>query len=100
MQLGLRLPDTTSQPTPSFCPVTGHPPPSPPTTPMRSHENSNEQGSISESIQRQVATVEQTMNDSMEELADNVSQVTGTSFDTPFPSSPMPTGWKSGLMRS
>ena len=67
---------------------------------MRSHEYSNEQGSISESIQRQVASVEQTMNDSMEELADNVSQVTGTSFDTPFPSSPMPTEWKSGLMRS
>ena len=100
MQLGLQLPDTTSPPPPSFRPVTEYPPPSPPTTPMRSHENSNEQGLISESIQRQVATVEQTMNEGMEGLADSVSQVTSTSFDTPFSSTPMTTGWKSGLMRS
>ena len=43
---------------------------------MRSHEDTNKQGSISESIQRQVATVEQTMNNGMEELAGSVSQVT------------------------
>ena len=58
MQLGLRLPDTTSPPSPSFRPVTEHPPPSPPTTPMRLHDDSNDQGSISKSIQRQVATLE------------------------------------------
>ena len=100
MQSELRLPDITSPPTPSFRLVTGHPPPSQPTTPMRSHEDSNEQGSLLEWIQRQVVTVEQTMNDGMEELADSVSQVTGTSFGTPFSSTPMNTGWKSGLMRS
>ena len=51
----------------------------------------------------QVATVEQTMNNGIEELADNVLQVTdpiSTSFDASLLSSPMPTGWKSGLMRS
>ena len=100
-RLGLCLPDTNSQPTSSSRPVTGPTPPSPPTSPMRSHENSYEHGSILESIQRQVATVEQTMNAGMEELVDNVSQVTvSTSFDTPLPSSPMPTGWKSRVMRS
>lgn len=82
MQLGLRLPDKPPQQTPSFRPATGHPPPSPPTTPMRSNENSNDQGSISESIQRRVAAVEQTMNNGLEELVHNVSQVTGTSFDS------------------
>ena len=39
----------------------------------------------------------------MDELADNMSQVTdpiSTSFDASIPSSPMPIGWKLGLMRS
>ena len=67
---------------------------------MRLHDDSNDQGLILESIQRQVATVEQTMNEGMEGLADSVSQVTSTSFDTPFSSTPMTTGWKSGLLRS
>ena len=40
------------------------------------------------------------MNNGMEELVDSVSQVTSTSFDTPFSPTLMTTGWKSGLMRS
>ena len=43
------------------------------------------------------------MNHGMDVLADNVSQVTDpidTSFDASVPSSPMPTWWKSGLMKS
>ena len=43
------------------------------------------------------------MNTDMDELADNMSQVTdpiSTSFDASIPSSPMPIGWKLGLMRS
>ena len=42
------------------------------------------------------------MNNGMEDLAGNVSQVTGPndiSFDASIPSSPMPTGSKTGLSR-
>ena len=58
--------------------------------------------SISGSIQRQVATMERTMTTQMDELTDNMSQVTDPieSFDASTPSSPMPTGWKTGLSRS
>ena len=95
------LPETNSQPNSSSHPVTEPPPP--PTSSMRTPENSFEHGLILESIQRQVATVEQTMNTGMDELADNVSQVKdriNISFDAFVPSAPIPTGWKSGLMRS
>ena len=47
--------------------------------------------------------MEQTMTHGMDKLADNVSHVTDpieTSFDSSVPSSPMPTGLKTGLMRS
>ena len=47
--------------------------------------------------------MEQTMNNGKEDLANNVSQVTGPndiSFDASTPSSTMPTGWKTGLSRS
>ena len=101
-QLGLRLPGTNPHTNESSNPTTGSPPP-PTTKTMRSPENSFECGSISRSIQRQVATMEQTMTHGMDELADNVSQVTDpieTSFDASTLSSPMPTGWKSGPMRS
>ena len=100
-KLGLHLPETNSQINGPSSSVTEHPPP--PTTTMRTPENYFERGSISESIQRQVATVEQAMDHGMEELADNVSQVTDpidTSFYASTSSSPMPTGWKSGLMKS
>ena len=43
------------------------------------------------------------MTHGMDELVDNVSQVTDpikTSFDTSVPSSPIPTGWKIDLSRS
>ena len=43
------------------------------------------------------------MTHRINELADNVSQVTDpidTSFDASVSSSPMPTGWKNGLTRS
>ena len=69
---------------------------------MRSPDKQYQCWSISKSTQRQIATVEQTMNHGINELADNVSQVTDpidTSCDASVPSSPMPTGWKSGLMR-
>ena len=66
---------------------------------MRSHDDSNDQGLISESIQRQVATVEQTMNEGIEGLADSVLQLTSTSFDTPFSTSSMTTEWKAGLSK-
>ena len=95
-QHGLRLPDTLVNlpPNESSNPTTEPPPPSSPTF---------ENNSISGSIQRQVATMEQTMTHHMDELVDNVSQVTDpidTSFDASVPSSPMPTGWKTGLTRS
>ena len=40
------------------------------------------------------------MNEGLEGLADSVSQVMSTSFDTPFSSTPMTTEWKAGLLRS
>ena len=67
MQHGLRFPDPLVT-QPSSNPTADLPPPSSPTI-----ENS----SILGSIQRQVATMEQTMNNGMDELVDNVSQVTG-----------------------
>ena len=100
-KLGLRLPEINLRTNEYSNPTTGSPPPT--TTTMRSQEKSFERGSISGSIQRQVATIEQTMTHGMDELVDNESQETDpikTSFDASGPSSPMPTGWKSGLMRS
>ena len=100
-KLELRLSETNTQNNGPSSSVIEHPPPS--TTIMRTPKNFFERGLISESIQRQVAAVEQAMNHGMEELADNVSQVTDpidTNFDASTPSSPMPTGLKSGLMKS
>ena len=91
-QHGLHCPAPSAiQPSPSL--NTNIPPPSLPTI---------ETSSILGSIRRQVATMEQTMNNGMENLADNVLQVTGLnniSFDAYTPSSPIPTGWKLGLPR-
>ena len=91
-QHGLHCPAPSAiQPSPSL--NTNIPPPSLPTI---------ETSSILGSIRRQVATMEQTMNNGMEDLADNVSQVMSpndVSFDASTPSSPMPTGWKTGLSR-
>ena len=70
---------------------------------MRSPKNAFVHGSISKSIQRQVATAERTMGAGMDELADNVSEVTdsiSSSFDALTPFFPTPTEWGTGLMRS
>ena len=89
-QLRLTTPSETQPPTNHNVNL---PPPSSPTI---------ETSSISRSIRRQVATIEQTMNNGMVDSADNVSQVTGPidlSIDASTSSSPMPTGWKTGLSR-
>ena len=96
MQHELRFTDllVNQPPNESSNPTMEPPPPSSSTV---------ESNSISGSIQRQVATMEQTMIRCLDELADNMSQVTDpidTSFDASVPSSPMPTGWKTGLSRS
>ena len=100
-KLGLRLPETNPHTKRPSNPTTGSPPPT--KTTMRLSENSFERGSLLGLIQRQVATIQQMMTHGIDELVDTVSQVTDpieTSFDASVPSSPMPTGWKSGLMRS
>ena len=85
MQHGLRFPD----------PLVTQPSSNSTTEPPPLSSQTIENSSISGSIQRQVATMERTMNNGMDELADNVSQVTdpiNINFDASTPSSPMPTG--------